>query len=108
MTIEKRVKNLETQVKELQDAFFTSQRNLVPTTAKVDSTANKVDSMTPYTASKTAYIGDTEITFMDVPEGNMTVYLNKPYTVDRDGSIVTIYFEALEEVTDITISIIGG
>lgn len=105
MTLEERVMNLEKNMANLQNAFLQSQRNAVPTTDKVYDTASKVEQITPYTETKTAYIGDTECIFSDVPEGNMTVYLNKPYTVDRDGGRVTIYFDALEEVTTITISI---
>lgn len=62
--------------------------------------------MIPTTLSKTAYIDDTEVTFTDVPTGNMTVYCSVPHTVERDGDRVTVKFEPLEEVTEVTISII--
>lgn len=69
--------------------------------------ANKIEAITPYTATKTAYIGDTEITFYDTPAtGNLTVYCPGNYHVDRLVDRIFITFDALEEVTEITISIL--
>ena len=103
--MKERIEILEEKLEALQAAFLQSQRNQVPITVKTDDTANKVTEITPWTASKTAYIGDTEIVFEDCPSGNLTVYYNGSYEVERDGGRVTIYFDALEEVTNITISI---
>lgn len=114
MTDHERISRLEIQMQSLQNAFLQSQRNAVPQTAKVDDTASKVVELTPYTESKTAYIGDTSVIFLDVPEGNLSVYVkdidgNYPnYTVERSAEGVAVYFEALENVTEVTISIIGG
>ncbi len=61
-----------------------------------------------YTATKTAYTGDTEITFYDVPSGNVSVYINGylgNYAVNRIQDRLTVSFDALEDQTDITISI---
>ena len=104
--MEERIIKLENQLKALQAAFLQSQRNQLPITAKTDDTASKVTEITPWTASKTAYIEDTELTFTDVPSGNMTVYCPVNYTVERMDGRVTVYFEPLEDVTEITISII--
>lgn len=71
-----------------------------------DYTGIRVDAVTPYTETKTAYIGDTEITFYDVPEGNVTIFFDKPYTMEKVADRITLTFEELEEVADITISII--
>jgi hypothetical protein len=71
-----------------------------------DFTDIKVDEITPYTETKTAYIGDTEITFYTDVTGNLTVYFPYEYTVERLTDRITITFEPLEEVTDITISIL--
>lgn len=110
-TVEERLNILEKTLKNLQDSFIQAQKNLSPTTAKVDDTANKVEQITPYTATKTAYIGDTEVVFNGVKDGNLTVYVkdeqgNYPnYTVERTQDIITVYFEPLEYITTITISI---
>lgn len=68
--------------------------------------AKEVQKLIPYTETKTAYIDDTEITFYIEKQGNITVYFDKPYTMERLSDRVIITFEPLEEVTDITISII--
>lgn len=102
---ESRIKAIEDRLDELTQNFVQTQINQAPITNKVDVTANKVEQITPYTETKTAYIDDTEVTFDDVPSGNMTVYFDKPYSVEREAGRVTIYFDALEEVTPITISI---
>ena len=106
MTLEDKVNQLESRLNNLQNAFLQSQKNQVPVTAKADDTANKVVEITPWTASKTAYIDDTECIFTEVPTGNMTVYCTVPHTVERDGDRVVVKFEPLEEVTEVTISIV--
>ena len=106
MTLEEKVNQLESRLNNLQNAFLQSQKNQIPVTAKTDDTASKVVEITPWTASKTAYIDDTECIFTEVPTGNMTVYCSVPHTVERDGDRVTVKFEPLEEVIEVTISII--
>jgi hypothetical protein len=71
-----------------------------------DYTGMRVDEVTPYTETKQAYIGDTEVTFYDVPEGNVTVFFDKPYTMEKVADRITLHFEELEEVTEITISVL--
>lgn len=66
----------------------------------------EIEAITPYTQTKTAYIGDTEITFYTDVTGNLTVYFPYEYTVERLTDRIIITFEPLEEVTDITISIL--
>jgi hypothetical protein len=67
---------------------------------------NNLNAITPYTEKKTAYIGDTEITFSNMPSGNITVYFPYEYSLEKQYDRITITFEPLEEVTDITISIL--
>lgn len=70
------------------------------------------DTLKPYTATKTAYIGDSEVEFMDTPEGNLSVYIkdsegNYPsYTVERISDRIRVLFKPVEYVTEVTISII--
>lgn len=98
MSIEERVAKLEAQMRSLQSAYIQSQRNEIPIRGQIDE-------LTPWTASKTAYIDDTEIAFDNVPTGNLTVFFDKDYEVDRIGDKVVISFEALTEVKEITIMI---
>jgi hypothetical protein len=66
----------------------------------------QIESITPYKETKTAYIGDTDVTFYTDVTGNLTVYFPYEYTVERLTDRIIITFEPLEEVTDITISIL--
>lgn len=103
MDLETRVKNLENLVTSLMN---TMNRSKFYTDADVAGVRQGVANITPYTETKTAYIDDTEIVFDNMPSGNLTVYFDKPFNLEREGNKVTLHFEALEEVTDITISII--
>lgn len=103
MDIETRVTNLENMLASIID---TLSDNKMYTDADIDGVRKSVSDVTPYTETKTAYISDTQMVFSDVPSGNLSVYFDKPYTVERESDRITITFEALEEVTPITISII--
>ena len=72
----------------------------------IDQLGKQTEAITPKQFTKTAYIEDTEVVFTGVPSGNMTVYCTVPHTVERDGDRVTVKFEPLEEVINITISVI--
>lgn len=103
MDIETRVTNLENMLASIVD---TLSNNKIYTDADIDGVRKSVSDVTPYTETKTAYISDTQMIFNNVPSGNLSVYFDKPYTVEREADRITITFEALEEVTPITISII--
>jgi hypothetical protein len=99
MSIDERVAKLEAQMKSLQSAYIQSQRNEIPVRTQIDD-------LTPWTASKNAYIDDTECIFEGVPQGNVTVYCTVPHTVEKQDGRVVVKFEALTEVIEITISIL--
>lgn len=114
MNYEYEIQNLKTQVKNLQDTVIQMARNNTPIVGKVDSTANEVKAITPYTEIKTAYIGDTEVAFTDIQgtTGNLSVFFDNDnigadYTVSRFvNSIVIGFLKPLEEVTKVTITIL--
>ena len=66
---------------------------------------NQIEAVTPHKETKTAYIGDTEVVFSNQP-GNLTVFFPYPYTVEREADRITVHFDELEEVTEVTISIL--
>lgn len=74
----------------------------------IDILGKQVETVTPYKDTKTAYIGDTDITFYIPTDitGNITVFFPYEYSMERMHDRIIITFEPLEEVTDITISII--
>lgn len=68
--------------------------------------------MIPTTLSKTAYIDDTEVTFTDVPQGNVSVYMtdkdgqNVPCTFERVYNGIKVAFEKRNSLAEVNISII--
>ena len=74
----------------------------------IDQLGRQTEAITPWTATKMAYIDDTSTTFENVPQGNMSVYVGgvNHTLFERDSDRVTVKFEPLEEVTEVTISIV--
>lgn len=75
---------------------------------RVSQLNSKVNQITPYTETKTAYYGEKEKTFYNVPNGNVTVFFSNytgDYSVSRVSDNMTVAFNALAEQTDITINI---
>ena len=101
------IEQLEKRVAQLEQMVLQIAKGNVNTIGKVDDTSNKVVAITPYTETKTAYIGDTEVVFLDVPQGNLSVYFDIPtdYSVERTKDAIAVTFDALDEVTTVTISI---
>ena len=102
------IQDLEERVDALYNSILQMQQNLNPVTEKADDTAIKVEQITPYTDTKTAYFNEKEKTFYNVPSGNVTVLFdnyNGNYSVSRVADRVTVSFDTLTEQTNITISI---
>lgn len=105
MNIEQRMSNLESRLDSLQESFIQSQRNNVEVTARADAGYNKPDA--PYTATQTAYYGESEKVFYNVPQGNITVFWDNyagDYSVHRFEDGITVSFDTLT-VAETTISI---
>lgn len=108
LTLETRVKNLETLVNALSKKIDSIKYYQ---DADTQGVRQGVANITPYTDTKTAYISDTEAVFNNVPDGNMSVYIKDEngsypdYSVERTIDTVTVSFAPLEYITTITISI---
>ena len=104
---------LTQRLEKLEQSFFASRNREVSNTYMAENADSKVNAITPTTYIKTAYIGDTEVTFTDVQgtTGNLSVFFDNDnigadYTVSRFvNSIVIGFLKPLEEVTQVTISI---
>lgn len=74
----------------------------------IDQLGKQTEAITPWTASKMAYIDDTSVSFENVPQGNMSVYVGgvNHTLFERDGDRVTVRFEPLEEVAEVAINVI--
>ena len=110
MTIEQRLSNLENlvfaQSKRIDDILFYQS-------ADNAGMRQGIGEVTPYTDTKTAYIGDTDVVFTGAKSGNLSVFIASDegseigYTLDRIGDMITVRFtKPLEYVTEVTISII--
>lgn len=67
-----------------------------------------IEELTPYVDSATAYFNESEKTFYNVPEGNISVFFdnyNGSYSVSRVSDRVTVSFDTLTQSTSITISV---
>ena len=78
----------------------------------IDQLGNQVESVTPYKAVEKASIGETEVTFVGVPEGvNIITSVNDleknviEHNVSRSEDIVKVSFEPLNYAADVTISV---
>ena len=68
----------------------------------------RVDEITPYTATQTAYYGESEKVFYNVPQGNITVFwdnYNGDYAVERIADRIVVSFDALTDNATISIMI---
>ena len=105
LTIEQRLSNLENLVNSLAKRI---DGNKFYADADTQGNRQSISELTPYTETKTAYFGETEKVFYDVPTGNMSIFFtnyNGDYSTSRVNDRVTISFDALTEQTDITISV---
>lgn len=103
MTIEQRLSNLENLVNALSKKI---DNNKFYQQADINGARQNISEITPYTETKTGYYGETEKTFYNVPDGNVTVYGLTEYTMDRVASNITLTFDALAKETNITVSIL--
>ena len=79
----------------------------------IDAMGHRVEGAMPYNVTKKAYIDDTEIVFDNVPNGAYNVSFNKSIFATRilkedfsdNTSTITITFDPLEEVTEVTLTI---
>ena len=80
------------------------------TSSQINELSSHVDDVTPYTESKIAYIGDTEVSFDIAKQGNVNAYLvvngqQVPCEVTIYENYILVTFDELEEVGTVTISI---
>lgn len=93
--------DIQAQIDTLTESFLTQQTS-------IDKINDSLDSITPYTETKTAYYNENEKTFYNVPEGNISVFFdnyNGNYSINRIADRVTVSFDTLTDSTNITISV---
>lgn len=75
--------------------------------SRLDAYTNaRVNEITPYEQTQTAYYGESEKNFYNVPQGILTVYFDNytgSYNVERIDDRMTVSFDTLKNDTSITI-----
>lgn len=78
----------------------------------IDQLGNQVEAVTPYKAVEKASAGETEVTFVGVPEGKTLTTVVKDlegnfidHNTTKSEDIVKVFFEPLTYAADITLSI---
>ena len=109
MNYEYEINKIKAQLQNLQEIVLKMSRGNTEEVGKREQTTAQVDNLTPYTETEMAYIGDTQVVFVDAPEGNLNVYFsnyNGGYSTERMANGLIVFLdEPLEEVTEVTISI---
>ena len=72
---------------------------------RFDAVNARITEVTPYTDSKKAYYGEVEKVFYGVPNGNLSVFFDGEYTVERVEDRVYVKFARLTETKDITVMV---
>lgn len=106
------IEQLENRIDQLEQLVLQIAKGNVNTIGKVDDTSNRVTAITPYTETKTAYIGDYQVLFENTPQGILTVSAVDSeggfpaYVLEREGGIISVHFDnPLDYVTTVSISI---
>lgn len=107
--LDKRLSNLENLVN-----YLSKQITNIKTYTDADTAGNRqsISEVTPTTYTKTAYIGDTEVEFEPSKDGNVSVFFDKSvgnYRVVKNyyaRRMMVIFDNPLEEVTEVTLSIV--
>lgn len=109
MDIEKRLSNLENLVNALSKKIDNTK---FYTDADIEGNKQSITEITPYTETKTAYIGDYQVLFENIPQGILTVSAVDSeggfpaYVLEREGGIISVHFDnPLDYVTTVSISI---
>lgn len=111
ISIELENSDIQSQIDIISANLITQQSQIENISDSVDELNNTVETITPYTAEKAGYVGDTEVLFEDVPDGIITVSAENSEgnsiecEAKKSGNDVVVTFEPLEYVTTISISI---
>lgn len=77
-----------------------------PIQAQISALNRRISSITPYTATKYGYFGETEKIFYDVPNGNVTVFCNVDNTFERiEDRLIVKFADRLADTTEITVMV---
>ena len=76
-----------------------------PIQAQISALNRRIADITPYTATKEAYYGETEKVFYNVPNGNVTIFCDVPNSYKRIEDRLIVSFERLTDTVEITVMV---
>lgn len=77
-----------------------------PIQKQISALNRRITEITPYTATKEAYYGETEKVFYDVPNGNVTIFCDADNTFERiDNRLIVKFAEALSNTVEVTVMV---
>jgi hypothetical protein len=76
-----------------------------PIQQQISALNRRIADITPYTATKEAYYGETEKVFYDVPNGNVTIFCDVPNSYKRIENRLIVSFEKLTDTVEITVMV---
>ena len=76
-----------------------------PIQAQISALNRRITDITPYTATKEAYYGETEKVFYNVPNGNVTIFCDVPNSYKRIEDRLIVSFERLTDTVEITVMV---
>ena len=100
--------DMQSQINSIDETLGGVSESLQNQSELVDGLREDVNAITPYTETKAAYFNESEKTFYNVPEGNVSVFFdnyNGPYSIKRIENRLIVSFDVLRKGTNITISI---
>lgn len=88
------------------ECFASGDAPVNPIQSQINALNRRVTEITPYSATKYGYFGETEKVFYNVPQGNVTVFCDAENTFSRIENRLTVTFaERLTDITEITIMV---
>lgn len=88
------------------ESFYIGDYPVNPIQKQISALNRRVNEITPYEQTKTAYYGETEKVFYNVPDGNVTVFCDVENTFSRiEDRLIVKFAERLSDTVEITISV---
>lgn len=77
-----------------------------PIQRQISALNRRITAITPYTATKYGYFGETEKVFYNVPSGNVTVFCDAENTFSRiEDRLIVKFADRLADTTEITVMV---
>lgn len=97
------------EIDRIYQAINAVSQKINDVSSRLDAYTNaRVNEITPYTETKSAYYNESEKTFYNVPQGNLSIFFdnyNGNYNVSRIENIVIVSFDTLTDNTNVTIMV---